>query len=70
MVNNKLQSLAISMGLSSWAVAVLVMTNTIGQSESTWVFLAMLCVSILSTLYANYKLNKKVVSKMSPQQNS
>jgi hypothetical protein len=57
MVNNKLQSLAISMGLSSWAVAVLVMTNTIGQSESTWVFLATLCVSLLSMLHTHYKDN-------------
>ncbi|QEI11001.1 hypothetical protein [Cellvibrio japonicus] len=58
MVNTKLQLFAIALGLSTWAVAVLVITKTIEQSESTWVFLAILCVSILSMLCATKKILK------------
>lgn len=68
MINAKIQSFAVALGLSTWAIAGLVLTEIVGKSESIWIFLVTFLVSILSMLYANYIRFKKSTSKISTDQ--
>ncbi|MBE8716320.1 hypothetical protein [Cellvibrio polysaccharolyticus] len=59
MMNSKIKSFAVALGLSAWAVAALVLTEMVGKFESVWIFFAVFLVSILSMIYSDYIESKK-----------